>query len=403
MADNATDRVDWLRKYAIPFRSIDPSDQDFADLQPLKEIIGDAKVVQLGEQSHGDGTCFETKIRLIKFLHQEMGFDVLAFESGLYDCHKAWQAFRSGDDPLDAARQGVFGIWTGSAQTKPLWDYLAAQAGKDRPLELCGFDCQFTARASRTHLRDDLRELAAQLALEPDSSEEWQSFDAQLRRLIDGEKSPGSLEAFQKMVERIKAAIAQQTKLDQQEAEFWEQQLTSMSDHCARQWTAETPDKLSLGRDAQMAENLVWLSNVRYPDRKIIVWAASFHIVRDPPSIEVLGNPEMYAEMIQMGELVDRSLGDQVFTVGFTAYDGRAGAYFRTKHPLNPPPEGTLESLMAAAELENALVPLKATADAAWLDDQLHARPLGYRWMRASWPKHFDAIIFNRTMKPSTR
>jgi erythromycin esterase-like protein len=34
------------------------------------------------------------KVRLIKYLHQEMGFDVIAFESGLYEC---FQADRGGD------------------------------------------------------------------------------------------------------------------------------------------------------------------------------------------------------------------------------------------------------------------------------------------------------------------
>jgi len=40
----------------------------------------------LGEQSHGEATTYETKIKLIKFLHQEMDFDILAIESGFYDC-----------------------------------------------------------------------------------------------------------------------------------------------------------------------------------------------------------------------------------------------------------------------------------------------------------------------------
>src|SRR6476646_1280732 len=79
-------RVAWLKEHAVGLRSIDPADEDFADLEPLRKVIGDARIVQLGEQSHGDGATFHAKARLIKFLHQKMGFDVLAFESGLYDC-----------------------------------------------------------------------------------------------------------------------------------------------------------------------------------------------------------------------------------------------------------------------------------------------------------------------------
>jgi hypothetical protein len=82
-------RITWLKNHAITLHSIDPADEDFADLEPLRWAIGDARIVQLGEQSHQDGATFHAKARLIKFLHQKMGFDVLAVESGLYDCRKA--------------------------------------------------------------------------------------------------------------------------------------------------------------------------------------------------------------------------------------------------------------------------------------------------------------------------
>src|SRR5688572_14029768 len=73
-------RVAWLKEHAIGLKSIDPGDEDFSDLEPLRKAIGAARIVQLGEQSHGDGATFHAKARLIKFLHQKMGFDVLAME-----------------------------------------------------------------------------------------------------------------------------------------------------------------------------------------------------------------------------------------------------------------------------------------------------------------------------------
>src|SRR5438874_4489152 len=129
-------RVAWLKQHAIPLRSIDPTDEDFSDLEPLRAAIGDARVVQLGEQSHGDGATFHAKARLIKFLHQKMGFDVLAFESGLYDCRKAWELLKAGTEPYEAVTHGVFGIWTRSEQFQPVIDYLEKTVKSDRPLEL---------------------------------------------------------------------------------------------------------------------------------------------------------------------------------------------------------------------------------------------------------------------------
>jgi len=88
--------IAFLKDASIPIRTIDPKDEDFSDLMPLIEKIGTARLVLLGEQSHGDGSCFQGKSRLIKFLHQKMGFDVLAFESGMFDMHWVDDAMRNG-------------------------------------------------------------------------------------------------------------------------------------------------------------------------------------------------------------------------------------------------------------------------------------------------------------------
>ena len=389
----------------MAFSSIDPHDTFFADLEKLKEHIGDARIVQLGEQSHGDGTCFETKIRLIKFLHQEMGFDVLAFESGLYDCHKAWQSFQQGKSPIKSASEGVFGIWTGSRQTGEMWNYLAEQATGNNPLELVGFDCQFTAAASRK-LRDELADLSDNLDGAGFSDEEWAAFDKSLRRLVANEKPGQSRDEFLASLKKLADAVANadESKVSKSDIQFWKQQFESMADHCGRQFEDREVMQNVMGRDQQMARNLIWLAKERYPDRKIIVWAASFHIMRNPPGIVSINRSVDYSEMIQMGHRVHEALGDEVYTIGFTAYEGKAGAYFRPGFDVETATEGTLESLCMAAGLEHGFVPFRGTKDSApWLHEELHSRPMGYSWMRAKWPNHFDAMIFNKTMKPSTR
>ena len=85
IANNVLGQVPSEDLYVQPIRSTDARDNDYRDLQFLKELWKDKKLVLLGEQSHGEGTVFEAKVRLIKFLHEEMGFEIVAFESGLYD------------------------------------------------------------------------------------------------------------------------------------------------------------------------------------------------------------------------------------------------------------------------------------------------------------------------------
>ena len=164
-------RVTWLRANAIPLRSVAPDDEDFTDLQRFRAAIGDARVVVLGEASHSDGTTFLAKTRLVRFLHREMGFDVLAFESGLYDCWKAARRIEAGEDPSVAFRESVFAIWTRSKQVQPLIDYFAATSSTTKPITLTGFDSQFTGEMSERYLLADLTQIAATVGLPAEGME----------------------------------------------------------------------------------------------------------------------------------------------------------------------------------------------------------------------------------------
>ncbi len=85
-----------LKRDVSPIRSIDPADTNFSDLQALGAAVGEARIVLLGEQTHGEGSTFQAKTRVIKYLHEKMGFEVLAFESGFYDCARIWENVEAG-------------------------------------------------------------------------------------------------------------------------------------------------------------------------------------------------------------------------------------------------------------------------------------------------------------------
>jgi len=154
-----------LRRQLVPIRTLAATDDDFTDLGFLRETLRGVRIVQLGEQTHGDGATFEAKVRLIKFLHQELGFGVVAFESGLYDCRMAWDRIRAGDDASAAAQAAIFSLWSESAQVAPLWPYLAQEASSKQPLILAGFDSQFTGRFSQDGLAKSLGSVARKPAL----------------------------------------------------------------------------------------------------------------------------------------------------------------------------------------------------------------------------------------------
>lgn len=62
-----------VRIHAKPFDSP-------ADLTPILEAIGDAKIVMLGEASHGTSEFYTVRAELSKRLIQEKGFSLIAVE-----------------------------------------------------------------------------------------------------------------------------------------------------------------------------------------------------------------------------------------------------------------------------------------------------------------------------------
>ena len=98
----------YLKENAVVVSNVEPSNEDYTDFALLKQSLQDITIVGLGEQSHYDGSTFKAKTRLVKFLHQQMGFCVIAFESGFYDCYKAWQEIQAGKTAIDAARKSIY-------------------------------------------------------------------------------------------------------------------------------------------------------------------------------------------------------------------------------------------------------------------------------------------------------
>ena len=80
-AENWTSFEQWAKAKAFPLKTTEP-DSGFEDLAVLKDIVGDAKVVALGESIHYGHEFIRMHHRLIEYLVEEMGFTAVAQETG---------------------------------------------------------------------------------------------------------------------------------------------------------------------------------------------------------------------------------------------------------------------------------------------------------------------------------
>lgn len=413
-ADPAAERVEWLRQHAAVVRSIDPADEDFSDLAPLAAAIGSARVVQLGEATHGDGSTFLAKARLIRFLHQELGFDALAWEAGFFDCRDMAAALR-GPAPLpEAASLCLYGLWWKSAHVQPTLAYVRAMQATARPIELVGFDCRVSTRSGRNE-RFPAFVFGFFDRLDPAliSAQERADLTAMSAGLVPKEhyEKPGPRNYNRALPKRLISIIdSRRAELlrvaSPREIDFARQSLVSllaMDRALPPDLEKGNPDGYS--RDTAMAENLLWWLNGPLRDRKVIVWAHNFHVFTG--GFGQSGAHPGLPQAGSTGRFLEEALGDALYTIGFDAHSG----VYRYADPaadegpveIEAPPAGSLEDLLHRLGKPYLFVDFRALPGDHWLRAPLAAGFNFHAPQVREWPRLLDAAFFIDRMEPSAQ
>jgi erythromycin esterase len=384
-------RVAWLRENVLPIRSIDPDDENFTDLEPLRAVLDGVRLVLLGEADHQSGSDFLAKTRLVKFLHRELGFDVLAFEAAMYDMTVAWDSLRTGTPPREAFWLGS-GTWAGAVQMQPLVAYLGEHARGKRPLEIAGFDHQHQI-ASVFYFADDLVRFLSERGVggplvsreSPEHGVLQALSQVHYRYGVAPQPDVSIGRAFLAAVEESLVAVS---AMPDERARQWAQIMRSLA--CHTRFVLRHKDIGSCNRDEQMAKNLLWLANERYPDRKIIVWSATSHAAR---MAEI---PPSGGSGPSMGQRIGEAFGSKSYVIGVTSYRSAGARIVADQDPL---PE--FEELMAAAGFDYGLLDLHhAATERSWAAGEFLARPIGHTTRLEVWSDLLDALLFVHEHEP---
>ena len=394
-----------LKGAAVSIRSIDANDTDFTDLAKLRSTLGDARIVLLGEQTHGEASTFQAKTRLIKFLHEKMGFDVLAFESGLYDCARIWENVEEGGRVPDEVVGSLFYMYATSVQMQDLFGYVQGQLGTSRPLVLTGFESQHTGVKAKTQLFDDFERMMRKQfpsALDPD----WDLF----RRVSldcfssrDFRPSPVDQDRFFSKVSSLKRLLDDGSKVADSltsSVGFWYQVVCSIESQALRYWQVTHENELRV-RDLQMAKNLIWLAEKAYPGKKIIVWAHNVHIAKSIPGVPrpAVGDETTF---IPMGATIHRYFGSKAYCIGFSGASGSFMNYTDSKI-LDVParPAGSVEAMMDATGYDYAFLDYHRAPKV--FREQLPGSLADYTPAKGEWPEVFDGLFFIKKVSPVDR
>ncbi|HIP70907.1 MAG TPA: erythromycin esterase family protein, partial [Anaerolineae bacterium] len=141
------DIVTWLQGKAVPFDTAEP-DENYDDLMPLNNIIGDAQIVALGEATHGTHEFSAMKHRIFQFLVKEKGFNAIALEVPWAEAELINRYVRTGEGNPEELLAGLHFWITNTEELLAMIEWMRShnQNPGDAPqVSFYGLDMQFPA------------------------------------------------------------------------------------------------------------------------------------------------------------------------------------------------------------------------------------------------------------------
>jgi len=446
-ADEATDwppttdelqrLADRLGERTVSLRSTDPTG-NLADLEPLADRLARARIVGLGEATHGTREFFQAKHRLIRFLVERLDYRLVALEANVSETMAIDEYVVHGrGDPKDALDGIYFWTWD-TEEVLALLEWLR-EFNDGRPVEDCvrfyGIDAQFTGGPAEVltefldeydpdllaEHEDTLAILADEGPTEGDESEEADDGDEgdessetddSPEEEVSEDDVPSWITAGEDLVADLEAwfedgrpADAGAEPADVALHRHHLQVLSQALDDKRAHHEDDMEAGLS-GRDRAMAENLSWVLD-HEPHDRIAVWAHDAHVQTATRDTE-------WGTWTPMGVHLDE-WHDDYYAVGFDFADGEFQAMVETDDgydlqacSLGPPPADAATRLFAATDDAPWFLHFEDVTDvdrlAEYFDAERPTRSVGAVYDRDGefdgnhtsyrLPESFDGLVF---------
>ena len=283
-----------------------------SELEPLRQIVGGAEFVGVGEAIHTSGGFYEMKDRIFRYLVEQMGFRALGMETGFIRADRVEQYIQTGQGTAEAAAMPfITVVWRSNevlAMVKWMREWNVAHP--DDRVHFYGFDIQAQALANATAVIDVLHAMGitdddsritgihacdgvdAFYFLDglPYPPELYQQCDAALTA------TAAYFDANEKEIERVTSAdtlayarvhlVGQQT---------WQEEIFYYDDGM----------RSGRARDRGMAYVAQALRDIRFPHARTMLWAHNAHMAKN-------GSTNAYVD-VDMGTYLTQDLGDQKY------------------------------------------------------------------------------------------
>ncbi len=296
----------WLRANSASFATTQPDAADVSDLAPFQKIIGDARIVALGEDTHGTHEFFEMKDRLLRYLVTQMGFTLFAMEANWPEANRLNEYVHGGSGDPAALLKGLY-FWTWNTQeVLDLIHWMRAyndQRGSATAVSFLGFDMQYPRVViddviAYLHTVDPATADRATALYEPfrpyQDSSSYAKADAEVRARCRANIGVvyADLDAHKAAYEQASSPQAYAQGLQAARIVMQAEELKGADDGGVR--------------DRYMAENAGWLLEQAGPGTKIVLWAHNGHV-----------STEASSDFRSMGSYLRERYGSDMRVLGF--------------------------------------------------------------------------------------
>lgn len=364
--------VEWIRSAAIALATVEPR-QGYKDLEALRPIIGGARIVSLGEATHGTREFFKLKHRILEFCVAELGFTMFGIEAHFPESLEVNAYVLDGvGNAADALAGMRYWIW----DTEEVLDLIEWMrwwnANNARKVKFYGFVTGYPTVAA-LGLIDFLERVAPELAAACDA--ELAPLTSDFTAHLFGQLADTRRDAVFACIARVLTAFEEQRP-------HWVTATNALDWHLGRlhaivldQGARFEVDRSSVLHDRMMAENVCALMEAEGPGAKVVLWSHNGHAAR-----------AAYDDGHSMGKYLDEMVGRAQVVVGFSFDRGSFQA--RTyptgdlaDHSAAPAAPNTFDSVLAQAgpplfALDLANAPREGPA-AAWLSSETTMRSIG--------------------------
>lgn len=392
---------EWIAAKAVPFDTTEAR-SGLADLEPLRHIVGDARIVSLGEATHGSREFFTMKHRVLEYLVEEMGFTVFAIEANLPEADAVDRYVLHGEgDPRRALAGMYFWTWN-TTEVLDMIEWMREynlRRGDRPPVRFRGFDAQiwpyavtkideYLARVDPNGAADIARQYDC---LRPHTTSEYLALPAATRTACSEKLT---LAVSMLAARRAQYAAASSTEELENVLRYARVVEQSEDTRSGREW-----------RDALMAENVEWLADVAHPGEKMVLWAHNWHVATNGRD--------------QMGNFLRNRFGNAMVVFGFAFDNGwfnaRGNEGLTAYRIYGAPSDGWEKTFFMKAGKPRFFLDVRSPsskAAAEFLQSHRTMWIVGALWVSGSvlqahrWPVGlpitFDVIIYIESVRAST-